>query len=69
MTNKIKEITRLIELEKDLVLKLSHLRKLKQEIIKLETDFIKKLIQKEDNDEFICRSTTRQSTYRKRKKT
>lgn len=43
MTNKIKEMTRLIELEKDLFLKLSHLRKLKQEIIKLETDFIKKI--------------------------
>ena len=43
MTNKIKEMARLIELEKDLVLKLSHLRKLKQGIIKLETDFIKKI--------------------------
>ena len=42
MTNKIKEMTRRIELEKDIVSKLSELRKLKQEIIRLETDFIKK---------------------------
>jgi hypothetical protein len=43
MTNKIKEMTRRIELEKDIVSKLSELRKLKQEIIRLETDFIKKI--------------------------
>ena len=45
MTNKIKEITRRIELEKDIVSKLSELRKLKQEIIRLEIDFIKKISQ------------------------
>ena len=45
MTKKIKEITRRIELEKDVVSKLSELRKLKQEIIRLEIDFIKKISQ------------------------
>lgn len=43
MINKIKEMTRRIELEKDVVLQLSETRKLKQLIIKLETDFIKKI--------------------------
>jgi hypothetical protein len=45
MTDKIKEITRRIDSTKDIVLKLSELRKLKIEITKLENDFIKKISQ------------------------
>ena len=45
MTDKIKEITRRIDSTKDVVLKLSELRKLKIEITKLENDFIKKISQ------------------------
>jgi hypothetical protein len=45
MIDKIKEITRRIDNTKDIVLKLSELRKLKIEITKLENDFIKKISQ------------------------
>ena len=45
MTDKIKETTRRIDSTKDIVLKLSELRKLKIEITKLENDFIKKISQ------------------------
>ena len=43
MIDKIKEITRRIDNTKDIVLKLSELRKLKIEITKIENDFIKKI--------------------------
>jgi hypothetical protein len=45
MIDKIKEITRRIDNTKDIVLKLSELRKLKIEITKLENDLIKKISQ------------------------
>jgi EAL domain-containing protein (putative c-di-GMP-specific phosphodiesterase class I) len=45
MTDKIREMTRRIDNTKDTALKLSELRKLKFEIIKLENDFIKKISQ------------------------
>ena len=45
MIDKIKEITRRIDNTKDIVLKLSELRKLKIEITKIENDFIKKISQ------------------------
>ena len=45
MTDKIKETTRRIDNTKDIVLKLSELRKLKIEITKLENEFIKKISQ------------------------
>ena len=45
MIDKIKEITRRIDNTKDTVLKLSELRKLQIEIIKLENDLIKKISQ------------------------